>query len=80
MSKKIILLGAIIMCGFIYGCSSQKDNNTQHVNIESSEINNSVDIVEIPVVEKNDWELIMAQWWGREETLEVSEEYEEEIN
>jgi hypothetical protein len=29
MSKKIILLSAIVMCTFIYGCGAQKDIDGQ---------------------------------------------------
>ena len=75
MSKKIVLLSAIVICAFIYGCGIQKNNDVQQVNTNE----NNVDVVEIPVAERDDWEPIMAQWWGRGgENVEVNETIEED--
>lgn len=74
MSKKIILLSVIIMCTFMYGCESQKDDtNTQEATAENLRVNeNETDTAginettEIPVAQRNDWEPINIQWWGRD--------------
>lgn len=79
MSKKIVLLSAVIICAFLYGCGTQKNNDVQPVNTENSEINNDVDIAEIPVAERNDWESIVVQWWGRDGAVEINETFEEDI-
>jgi len=87
MSKKIILLGVIMMCAFIYGCDSQKNIDEQQSNTENLGINdNESDIAwinettEIPVAEKLDWEPIVVQWWGRNwDTVEIDETFEEDI-
>ena len=89
MSKKIILLSAIVMCAFIYGCGTQKDeDNAQQPNTESLRVNeNETDIAginestEIPVAQKNDWEPIVVQWWGRGgDAVEINDTFEEDIN
>ena len=89
MSKKIILLSAIVMCAFIYGCGSQKDStDIQQATTENLRVNeNETDIAginettEIPVAQKNDWEPIVVQWWGRGgDAVEINETFEEDIN
>lgn len=88
MSKKIILLGAIVMCAFVYWCGSQKDStdkqqqNTEILRVNSNE--NEVawinETTEIPVAEKNDWKPIVVNWWGRGgDIVEASEIFEEDI-
>ena len=89
MSKKIILLSAIVMCAFIYGCGSQKDStDIQQTTTENLRANeNETDIAginettEIPVAQKNGWEPIVVQWWGRGgDAVEINETFEEDIN
>ena len=76
MSKKIILLSAIVMCTFIYGCGTSKDDSQQ--NLENP---NEVSNTDIPVAEKNDWEPVAVQWWGRGgDTVEINETFGEDIN
>ena len=88
MSKKIILLGAILMCAFVYGCGAQKDVDEQQANTENLRVNDNEsnaawikETTEIPVAEKNDWGPVEVQWWGRGgDTVEVSDVFEEDIN
>ena len=88
MSKKIILLGAILMCTFIYGCGAQKDVDEQQVSTENLRVSdNESDVAwtkettEIPVAKKNNWGPVEVQWRGRGgDTVEVSDVFEEDIN
>ncbi len=70
MSKKIILLSAIVMCTFIYGCGTQKNQQTTTENLRVNENETDTaginETTEIPVAQRNDWEPINIQWWGRD--------------
>ncbi len=89
MSKKIILLTAVVMCAFIYGCGTKENNtDTQQVGTETLRANDTEtdsvefnETVEIPMAEKLDWEPIVVEWKGRGGNgVENNETFEEEIN
>ena len=76
MSKKIVLLGIVVMCAFVYGCGTNKNDSQQ--NLENT---NEVSNANIPVAEKIDWEPVAVQWWGRGEgAVEINETFEGDIN
>lgn len=90
MSKKFILLTAVFMCAFIYGCGTKEDKtaDVQQVSAENFNTNDTeTDIIEInetieiPMAEKLDWEPIVVEWNGRGGNgVEINETFEEEIN